>query len=124
MSTNWRGRSGCGPRLQRKIRSSPDSAEETQVEHSSLPRQLMSDVNDLFTGGGEVGALMRQHDWSTSPLGFPARWPRSLRTVVALLLQSRFPMFVAWGKDLGFLYNAAYAEILGSKHPAALGRRF
>jgi signal transduction histidine kinase len=33
-------------------------------------------------------------------------------------------MFVAWGKDLGFLYNDPYAEILGAKHPHALGRRF
>jgi signal transduction histidine kinase len=33
-------------------------------------------------------------------------------------------MFVAWGKDLGFLYNDPYAEILGAKHPRALGSRF
>ena len=33
-------------------------------------------------------------------------------------------MFVAWGSELGFLYNDPYAEILGAKHPAALGRRF
>ena len=33
-------------------------------------------------------------------------------------------MFVAWGTDLGFLYNDPYAEILGAKHPRALGRRF
>ena len=33
-------------------------------------------------------------------------------------------MFVAWGPELGFLYNDSYAEILGAKHPAALGRRF
>jgi PAS domain S-box-containing protein len=33
-------------------------------------------------------------------------------------------MFVAWGNDLGFLYNDPYAEILGAKHPRALGRRF
>jgi PAS domain-containing protein len=33
-------------------------------------------------------------------------------------------MFVAWGSELGFLYNDAYAEILGAKHPRALGRRF
>ena len=67
---------------------------------------------------------MRAHDWSTSPLGSPHRWPQSLRTTVSLLLQSRFPMFVAWGSELGFLYNDPYAEILGAKHPAALGRRF
>jgi PAS domain S-box-containing protein len=78
----------------------------------------------FLAGGGQVGALMRAHDWSSSPLGPPDRWPESLRTVVSLLLQSRFPMFVAWGKELGFLYNDSYAEILGAKHPRALGNRF
>ena len=71
-----------------------------------------------------MGALMRAHDWSDSPLGAPDTWPQSLRSVVGLLLQSQFPMFVAWGTELGFLYNDSYAEILGTKHPRALGRRF
>jgi PAS domain S-box-containing protein len=78
----------------------------------------------FLRGGGRVGALMRQHDWSQSPLGSPDTWPQSLRSVVGLLLNSKFPMFVAWGKDLGFLYNDPYAEILGAKHPRALGGRF
>ena len=78
----------------------------------------------FLAGGGSVAALMRTHDWSKSPLGPPDSWPQSLRTVVELLLQSQFPMFVAWGADLGFLYNDPYAEILGAKHPRALGKRF
>jgi signal transduction histidine kinase len=84
----------------------------------------MSQPLEFFAGGGNVGALMRTHNWSSSPLGPPESWPQSLRAVVSLLLQSRFPMFVAWGKDLGFLYNDPYAEILGAKHPRALGSRF
>ncbi|HTI81670.1 MAG TPA: PAS domain-containing protein [Acetobacteraceae bacterium] len=75
-------------------------------------------------GGGAVGALMRGNDWSSSPLGAPEAWPQSLRSVVGLLLNSKFPMFVAWGPELGFLYNDAYAEILGAKHPRSLGARF
>src|SRR6185436_7706797 len=67
---------------------------------------------------------MRAHDWSRSPLGSPETWPPSLRTVVGLLLQSQFPMFVAWGDALGFLYNDSYVPILGTKHPSALGRPF
>ena len=67
---------------------------------------------------------MRRLDWSHSPLGPPETWPQSLRSVVGLLLNSRFPMFVAWGQELGFLYNDPYAEILGAKHPAAMGGRF
>ena len=71
-----------------------------------------------------MGAAMRTHDWSGSPLGPPEAWPACLRSTVSLLLGSRFPMFVAFGSELGFLYNDAYAEILGDKHPAALGGRF
>ncbi|MBD2746674.1 PAS domain S-box protein [Microvirga sp. BT688] len=78
----------------------------------------------FLVDGGTMGALMRGHDWSTSPLGAPETWPQALRTVTSLLLTSKFPMFVAWGPELGFLYNGAYAEILGAKHPAALGERF
>jgi PAS domain S-box-containing protein len=78
----------------------------------------------FLAGGGETGALMRRLDWTASPLGDPASWPQSLRSVVGLLLGSKFPMFVAWGPGLGFLYNDAYAAILGAKHPHALGMRF
>jgi PAS domain-containing protein len=56
-----------------------------------------SHATEFLEGGGAVGALMRAHDWSRSPLGVPASWPQPLKTVVGLLLQSRFPMFVAWG---------------------------
>ncbi|SFV13084.1 PAS domain S-box-containing protein [Methylobacterium sp. 174MFSha1.1] len=71
-----------------------------------------------------MGAMMRAHDWSDSPLGPPETWPPCLGATLSLMLGSRFPMFVAFGPELGFLYNDAYAEILGDKHPAALGRRF
>ncbi|MCS6622653.1 PAS domain S-box protein [Roseibacterium beibuensis] len=84
----------------------------------------VDDEMAFLAGGGEVGALMRSHDWSASTLGHPSTWPQSLRSVVGLLLHSKFPMFVAWGDELGFLYNDPYAEVLGSKHPQALGRRF
>ena len=78
----------------------------------------------FLSGGGSSGERMRTLDWSHSPLGHPDMWPQSLRSVVGLLLNSKFPMFVAWGPELGFLYNDAYAEILGAKHPAAMGARF
>jgi len=71
-----------------------------------------------------MGAMMRAHDWSASPLGHPRNWPQALRTTVGLMLNSKFPMFVAWGPELGFLYNDSYVPILGEKHPTALGDRF
>ncbi|WP_165390838.1 PAS domain-containing hybrid sensor histidine kinase/response regulator [Pseudoduganella lutea] len=78
----------------------------------------------FLTEGGAVGALMRGHDWATSPLGPPERWPPALRTVVGLMLNSAFPMFAAWGPELAFLYNDAYVDVLGRKHPHALGKPF
>ena len=87
-------------------------------------REIASPMPAFLTGGGEVGELMRSLDWSRSALGAPAQWPQSLSAVVGLMLNTSFPMFVAWGPQLSFLYNDAYAEILGVKHPAALSQPF
>ncbi|HEY0822839.1 MAG TPA: PAS domain-containing protein, partial [Ramlibacter sp.] len=78
----------------------------------------------FLAGNSAMAGLMRAHDWTGTAVGAPQRWPQSLRSVVNLMLGSGFPMFVAWGPDLEMLYNDAYAEILGSKHPASLGTRF
>jgi PAS domain S-box-containing protein len=85
----------------------------------------MNDIKPYFrTKTSPVGNLMQGLDWSTSLLGDPINWPRTLSTFVGLMLDTKFPMFVAWGPDLAFLYNDAYSVILGDKHPAALGRKF
>jgi signal transduction histidine kinase len=74
-------------------------------------------------GGGEMGALMRAHDWTASSLGPPAGWPQSLRTVVRLMLNTGHPMYIWWGPDLACLYNDAYRESIGpERHPGSLGR--
>ena len=80
------------------------SSERTQRAAAEPPLE-----HAFLQGGGAVGALMRAQQWSNSPLGPPETWPQSLRAIVTLLLHSKFPMFVAWGKDLGFLYNDPYA---------------
>src|SRR5262249_50438624 len=70
-----------------------------------------------------MGALMRAHDWSTSPLGDPADWSPTLKAAVATCLSTRFPMVIWWGPKLLMLYNDAWQPILGqTKHPAGLGR--
>ena len=77
---------------------------------------------DWLTGGGEMGALIRAFDWSATPVGAIASWSPSLRTTVTLLLASRYPMTLIWGAELIQFYNDGYMELLGSKHPSALGR--
>jgi PAS domain S-box-containing protein len=78
----------------------------------------------FLADGGEMGERMRAFDWSKNPLGPPEGWPKALKTATGILLSSKFPMFLAWGPDLRFLYNDSYSDILGGKHPAALGHAF
>ena len=80
-------------------------------------------VPEFLSGGGEMGALMRAHDWSTSSLGPPDLWPQTLRTVVRLMLNTGHPMYIWWGPELACLYNDAYRQSIGSeRHPGSLGR--
>jgi PAS domain S-box-containing protein len=76
----------------------------------------------FLAAGGDLAALIRAHEWWATPLGSPAMWPAALCTLVEVLLGARQPMFVAWGPQNVIIYNQAYAEILGNKHPDALGR--
>ncbi|MET0744636.1 MAG: PAS domain S-box protein, partial [Microvirga sp.] len=76
---------------------------------------------DSIAGGGATGAVMRAVDWSSSTLGSPQGWPHWLSAAVSLMQGSGFPMFVAAGPELSFLYNDAYTGLLGGKHPAAMG---
>lgn len=77
---------------------------------------------DVFQGGGEMGALIRSHDWAATPLGSITEWPQSLKTAVGIMLGTRHPVFIFWGQELLCLYNDAYAVSLGiEKHPSILG---
>jgi signal transduction histidine kinase/DNA-binding response OmpR family regulator len=78
----------------------------------------------FLIGGGHTGDLIRSIDWSKTPVGIADDWPQSLRTAVSMLMESRFPMYIAWGTDYTQFYNDGYRPILGSKkHPAAMGQR-
>lgn len=66
-------------------------------------------------GGGEMGRLIREFDWSQHPLGPLETWPQSLRTTISLMLNSRFAMWTGWGSDFWFFCNDAYRPTLGLK---------
>jgi signal transduction histidine kinase len=77
----------------------------------------------FLSAPGELGARIWAHDWANTPLGPIAGWPHSLKTVINLMLNSPQPMWMAWGKEVTFLYNDAYIDVLSmAKHPWALGR--
>lgn len=78
---------------------------------------------EWIRGGGAMGQLVREFDWSKTPLGPMEKWPQRLTTIVRVLLTSRFAMWMSWGPELTFLYNDDYARMtLGKKHPWALGK--
>jgi PAS domain S-box-containing protein len=76
----------------------------------------------FLAGEGEVAALIREMDWTRTPLGSTNSWPQSLRTVMRLALNSEHPMIIWWGPQAIQLHNDAYARMMGpDKHPGALG---
>jgi signal transduction histidine kinase/ActR/RegA family two-component response regulator len=75
----------------------------------------------LLNTSGAVRAGYHLHDWSGSPLGLPDSWDPALRNAVSLILESEFPMYIAWGPKLTMLYNAAYISLLDGRHPSTLG---
>src|SRR5579871_2243228 len=78
---------------------------------------------EFLIGGGEMGARMRAHDWAGTSLGPPERRPQSLKTIVRVLLDSRYAMWMAWGPDLTFFCNDAYLPTVGLKRDWVLGAR-
>jgi PAS domain S-box-containing protein len=77
----------------------------------------------FLEGGGEMGARMRALDWSATALGAPEGWPQSLKTVVRILLDSRYAMWMLWGPELTFFCNDAYLPTVGIKRDWVLGAR-
>ncbi|QQV76466.1 response regulator [Sphingomonas aliaeris] len=86
--------------------------------------EMNSGPSWLLATRSAAAVSMRDIDWSATPVGPANEWPTALRIAVKLMLDSGFPMFIAWGSELTFLYNNAYAGILGDKHPRAMGRPF
>lgn len=82
-----------------------------------------SDITiDFLSGGGEVGELIRQFDWSRTSLGPLADWPPGVVTAVSMVLGSPVAMVLLWGQDGIMIYNDAHARMAGKRHPGMLGQ--
>ena len=87
------------------------------------PRRASGGGADFLAGGGESGARMRAVDWSRTALGDPASWPRSLKTIVRMMLDSRYAMWMLWGPELTFFCNDAYLPTVGIRRDWVMGAR-
>ncbi len=78
-------------------------------------------AEQIFAGTGEMARLIRQAEWSGTPLGPIDGWPQSLRTAVSICLGSRHRIVLWWGPERWMFYNDAYRPMLGErKHPQFL----
>ncbi|MEP0912730.1 ATP-binding protein [Leptolyngbya sp. GB1-A1] len=75
-----------------------------------------------FPKFGEMGTRMQAMEWAQTPVGAVESWSQSLKSTVRTLLGSRYPMILLWEQELIQIYNDAYINLIGTKHPYALGR--
>lgn len=79
-------------------------------------------VSPWPSGDSEMARRIREHDWTTTPLGPITSWPASLRAAVEICLGSQFPTALLWGPQLILLHNDAHIAVLGSRASGALGQ--
>jgi PAS domain S-box-containing protein len=76
----------------------------------------------LFGGDSEAEKHARAVNWCATGMGLPTGWPAELRIAAEQVCSSKLPMFVAWGPKLEVIYNDPFIELLGAKHPWAMGQ--
>jgi anti-sigma regulatory factor (Ser/Thr protein kinase) len=89
----------------------PSAISALPAQAGAAPRRTLS-----------CAALVERIDWSDTPLGPAATWDPAVRGTVEVLLGSPVPMALTCGDDHVMLYNDAYADVLGDRHPDAFGR--
>ena len=81
----------------------------------------LSPAEPSVLGDGEMAKRIRDFAWDTTPLGPLQAWSESLIRSVNLILLAKWPAAILWGPHMIWLYNDAFCELLGEKHPGALG---
>ena len=81
----------------------------------------LDDRLDFLTAGGDLGALIAAFDWDRTGLGSVRQWPTHMKVATSLMLRSRVPIVMLWGEPGVMIYNDAYAEFAGARHPRLLG---
>jgi len=65
--------------------------------------------------------LANAFDWSHNPLGPIPFWPESLRGGLRVIMASSTPMVMMVGREGVLIYNDAYADFAGNRHPDIFG---
>jgi PAS domain S-box-containing protein len=65
--------------------------------------------------------VVSDFDWSTTTLGPITTWSESLKGAIRVMMTSSTPMTMLVGEDGVLIYNQAYADFAGSRHPEIFG---
>ena len=65
--------------------------------------------------------LINDYDWASNPLGPIPTWPESLKGAVRVMMTASTPMVMLIGPQGILVYNDAYAEFAGKRHPTIFG---
>ncbi|RDA88840.1 hypothetical protein CP532_5433 [Ophiocordyceps camponoti-leonardi (nom. inval.)] len=68
--------------------------------------------------------FVKSFDWASTPLGPLSEWSNDLRAMSNLIMGSPHPAAMYWGPELICIYNAAYIELAGRKHPSLIGKPY
>ncbi|KAF7562966.1 hypothetical protein G7046_g1127 [Stylonectria norvegica] len=66
----------------------------------------------------------RSVDWAATPLGPIEDWAADLRAMSNLVMGSPHPAAMYWGPEFVCIYNAAYLDLAGQKHPRLMGMTY
>ncbi|OLN85744.1 Hybrid signal transduction histidine kinase K 2 [Colletotrichum chlorophyti] len=104
--------------------SSPESSEEdlahprivrTTTEPPLILPEFMPDQEPFLD-------MVDSVNWGATPLGPMDRWPSLLHQSYSQILCNSQPTAIYWGNDFTTVYNEAYGEMIGARHPDLLGR--
>src|SRR5690349_11626463 len=75
----------------------------------------------VLKGDCNMCRLAEQFNWNKTSLGDLASWSPAMRILVNTTLHSSAPISTLWGNDLVQIYNDAFCNMIGHKHPGAFG---
>jgi hypothetical protein len=61
---------------------------------------------------GKLGKLLFEKDWSKTPLNSINSWPSILKKSLEIVLRSKFPTTLFWGRELVQIPNEAFLDML------------
>jgi PAS domain S-box-containing protein len=77
----------------------------------------------FLSGGGEAARIIEEFDWALTSLGPIDGWSPTLKSTISLILQSPVPIVTLWNEDGVMIYNDAYSEFAGGRHPKLFGSK-